>query len=59
MSLLPSLVRRPIVHRMSFDGQLLARGFWLYGWRTRCRRGLLLYVGRTCILFIPARKFAI
>jgi hypothetical protein len=32
---------------MSFDGQLLARGFWLYVWKIRGPRSHCLYVGRT------------
>jgi hypothetical protein len=34
-------------HSMSFDGQLLARGFWLYIWDMRGPSGRHLYVGRT------------
>jgi hypothetical protein len=33
--------------RMSFDGRLLERGFWLYIWRIGTLEGDLLYVGRT------------
>jgi catechol 2,3-dioxygenase-like lactoylglutathione lyase family enzyme len=34
-------------HAMSFDGQLLERGFWLYVWDMRGPCGRHLYVGRT------------
>ncbi len=34
-------------HSMKFDGQLLARGFWLYIWDIRNPSGRHLYVGRT------------
>lgn len=40
-------MRRVTVHRMSFEGQLLERGFWLYVCRIRSSKGLFLYVGRT------------
>ena len=33
--------------RMSFDGRLLERGFWLYVWRVLSPQGEFLYVGRT------------
>ena len=36
------------VHRMSFSGALLERGFWLYVWKIASKDGrLVLYVGRT------------
>ena len=35
------------VHQLSFGGEILERGFWLYIWRVRCKSHLFLYVGRT------------
>jgi hypothetical protein len=35
------------VHRMSFDGQVLERGFWLYIWKISTSRDEYVYVGRT------------
>ena len=35
------------VYRMSFNGQVLKRGFWLYVWKISTPRGKCLYVGRT------------
>jgi hypothetical protein len=35
------------VHRMSFDGALLERGFWLYAWMIRHGNERFVYVGRT------------
>lgn len=34
-------------YRLSFDGQLLTRGFWLYVWRVIHGTRTVLYVGRT------------
>ncbi len=34
-------------HVMSFEGQLLNRGFWLYVWRINAPERSVLYVGRT------------
>ncbi|MCJ7515479.1 MAG: hypothetical protein MUO89_05880 [Dehalococcoidia bacterium] len=34
-------------HRISFDGGLLQRGFWLYIWRVHTSKGEFLYIGRT------------
>src|SRR3972149_5328752 len=34
-------------HILSFDGELLRRGFWLYIWRIMHGRSVLYYVGRT------------
>ena len=34
-------------YAMSFDGALLARGFWLYVWRIVAPAETVLYVGRT------------
>ena len=34
-------------HRLTFDGALLERGFWLYVWRVRHGSISVLYVGRT------------
>ena len=33
--------------RLSFDGHILQRGFWLYVWRITSGRRIVLYVGRT------------
>ncbi len=35
------------LHKMSFDGQLLARGFWIYIWKISNSSDEWLYVGRT------------
>jgi hypothetical protein len=35
------------VHVMSFEGQLLARGFWVYVWRVSHPKGVCFYVGQT------------
>jgi hypothetical protein len=35
------------IFRMSFDGKVLSRGFWLYVWRVRAPEKEYLYVGRT------------
>lgn len=35
------------LHRMTFDGEVLARGFWIYVWRVTTERREVLYVGRT------------
>jgi hypothetical protein len=35
------------VYKMSFDGQVLKRGFWLYIWKISTSRRKYLYVGRT------------
>lgn len=35
------------LYTMSFSGRILERGFWLYVWRIRFRKRVLLYVGRT------------
>lgn len=34
-------------YSMSFDGELLKRGFWLYVWDIRTATERHLYVGRT------------
>jgi hypothetical protein len=39
---------KPTLHKISFDGRVLARGFWLYVWEiTKPNGGLIYYVGRT------------
>lgn len=39
---------RPNTHTLSFGGDLLRRGFWLYAWEvTAPGRGRVYYVGRT------------
>lgn len=35
------------VYRISFDGGLLERGFWLYAWLLKCGSDKAVYVGRT------------
>lgn len=35
------------LHRLTFPGALLKRGFWLYAWRIRCGDQEFYYVGRT------------
>ena len=35
------------IYRLSFDGHILRRGFWLYVWRITSSRRTVLYVGRT------------
>lgn len=35
------------VHRISFDGRLLERGFWLYAWLLKRGADKAVYVGRT------------
>jgi len=35
------------VYGMSFNGQVLERGFWLYIWKIAAPKGEYLYVGRT------------
>ena len=35
------------VSRVSFNGAILARGFWLYAWRITCGEVQFFYVGRT------------
>lgn len=35
------------LHRMSFSGAILERGFWLYVWRIQCGADGFFYVGRT------------
>jgi hypothetical protein len=35
------------VHRISFGGGLLERGFWLYAWMLKCGSKTAIYVGRT------------
>ena len=35
------------IYRLSFDGHILRRGFWLYVWRITSGRRTVLYVGRT------------
>lgn len=35
------------VHRISFDGGLLERGFWLYAWLLQSGSDKAVYVGRT------------
>jgi len=34
-------------YKMSFNGQILERGFWLYIWKIKSRENLYIYVGRT------------
>lgn len=34
-------------HYISFSGEVLERGFWLYVWRITHKNGVLYYVGRT------------
>lgn len=41
------LSKRPEVHRMSFSGKLLERGFWLYACLISCGKEKAVYVGRT------------
>ena len=39
---------KPALHELSFDGALLARGFWLYVWEITTKNGgKVHYVGRT------------
>jgi hypothetical protein len=39
---------KPTLHEISFDGRVLARGFWLYVWEiTKPNGGRIYYVGRT------------
>lgn len=35
------------LHRVTFSGAILERGFWLYAWRIRCGESEFFYVGRT------------
>lgn len=35
------------LHRTSFPGAMLERGFWLYAWRISCGEQQFFYVGRT------------
>lgn len=35
------------LHKISIDGALLERGFWLYVWRVKHNEQTLLYVGHT------------
>src|SRR6516164_1924021 len=35
------------IHRISFDGELLERGFWLYAWMLKSGSRKAVYVGRT------------
>ncbi len=35
------------LHRLTFPGALLKRGFWLYVWRIQCKNRAFYYVGRT------------
>lgn len=35
------------LHRTSFSGAILERGFWLYAWRISCGEQKFFYVGRT------------
>jgi hypothetical protein len=35
------------LHRLSFSGAILERGFWLYAWRVRSGENEFFYVGRT------------
>ena len=35
------------IHRISFEGGLLERGFWLYAWLIQCGPEKVVYVGRT------------
>lgn len=42
-----SSLRRMNLHRTSFSGAMLERGFWLYAWRIRCGEQRFFYVGRT------------
>jgi len=35
------------LHRTSFSGAILERGFWLYAWRITCGKRRFFYVGRT------------
>jgi hypothetical protein len=37
----------PAAHTISFEGELLRRGFWLYAWKIVCREKVVYYVGRT------------
>lgn len=36
-----------LLHRLSFSGAILERGFWLYAWRISCGAETFFYVGRT------------
>lgn len=41
-------MQQPSLHRLAFDGALLARGFWLYIWEITTKDGgKIHYVGRT------------
>jgi len=35
------------LHRTSFSGAILERGFWLYAWRITCGERKFFYIGRT------------
>lgn len=35
------------LYQMSFDGEILERGFWLYLWRITSKKKIVFYVGRT------------
>ena len=35
------------VYRMSFEGHILNRGFWLYVWKISHKKNKFLYIGRT------------
>jgi hypothetical protein len=35
------------LHRTSFSGAILERGFWLYAWRISCGDRKFFYIGRT------------
>lgn len=37
----------PTAHVVSFEGELLQRGFWLYAWRISAGERVVYYVGRT------------
>ena len=37
----------PSTRTISFDGELLRRGFWLYAWKIACNAEVFYYVGRT------------
>ncbi len=37
----------PAARTISFEGELLRRGFWLYAWKIVCSEKVVYYVGRT------------
>lgn len=53
--------RSPKAFKMSFDGGVLERGFWVYVWQVTTPRHVVFYVGRTgdsssCFAASPFRR---